>query len=265
MNPSLPLPSEVVLLAVSRRRLVLGGASLAISAPLLGCGGAELFVPFFVFAFQGVVDRKIVNVSFSPDSTSSGQSNGRFDAGNCFINVRDPSDGNFFVSSNFEGSFNGRELQLMLQAAQPPLASAYTGYFSEEDTVVLTPAAGLAGASITVRRNQNNSFLPTLSGDWSGQDSGGVGWLLHLDTQPLNQDGDATVLLVGTELRGAAAAVPLLGYASIRYIELSIARASGAVLLTGRLDPDPTPPPAGTPQTTTTITWAAGGALRRVI
>src|SRR6185295_3081980 len=80
---------------VSRRQLLVGGAAATLVLPLAGCGGGTelLFAPFFVFAFQGVVERLIVNASFTPDSASSGKSSGRFDPANSFINLRDPVTG----------------------------------------------------------------------------------------------------------------------------------------------------------------------------
>lgn len=247
---------------VSRRQVVF--ASAAAGLPLLGCGGAEaLFAPFFVFSFQGVIGRQIVNISFTPDFASVDKPSGSFDTINSFINVRDPVNGNFFVSTNFSGSFNGRSLQITLAAPQAPLAVTYTAQFTEDDTVVLSPA-GVGGTPITVRRNQNDSFLPMLTGDWAGSDAGGAAWRLRLDTVPVGGDNNATVLLAGNERLGAAAAVPLLGYASIYFIELNIARAGGSVRLTGTLNPSSAPVQTGVPQVTETISFAGGGSLRRV-
>ena len=250
---------------ISRRRVVLGSTAAGLTLPLLGCGGGTeiLFAPFFVFAFQGVADRKILNVSFSPDSASQGQTRGSFDAQNSFINVRDPVNAGQSFGTNFRGSFDGRDLQITVEAPQPPLSAAYVGRFTDNDTVVLSPTSG-AGETIAVRRNENDSFLPMLTGDWTGTDADGVAWQMRLDTEPANSDFEATVLLVGTELRGPSAAAPLLGYASVRYIELSIARASGNRILTGTLVPSSVAVPAGTPQVTETIAFSGGGTLRRV-
>jgi hypothetical protein len=250
---------------ISRRRVVLGGLG-AMLVPLYGCGGgageAALFAPFFVFAFEGVVDRRLVDVSFAPDSTS-GTTSGRFDPANSVINMSDANGGNFF-SSSFSGSFQERSMHIVLQTAQAPLVSEYDGVFTAQDTIVLTPS-GAAGASITVRRNENDSFLPRLTGDWSGQDAAGAAWLLRLATEPPGSD-EATVLLTGSEMPGTAAEAPLTGYASIRYIELTITRAGGVqVRLTGVLEPTGKPPPPGEPQITETIRFDGGGSLTRVL
>lgn len=248
----------------ARRALLrAGGAALLapLVAPLAGCGGAAVaFAPFFPFTFQGVVDRRVVAVTFSPDDASNGKTSGRFETVNCFINVRDAAGAS--AGSNFSGSFDGRALEITLVTPPAPLAAVYDGEFVEDDTVLLTPRGG--GAAITVRRNTNDRFLPTLTGDWSGQDASGLAWRLRLDTEPLNSDADATVLLVGTELRGGAAAVALQGYASIDFIELRIARAGGTAVLTGTLVPAAAPPPAGEPQRTETIRFDGGGTLQRV-
>lgn len=254
---------------ISRRRVVLGAAALA-AWPLGGCGGGAavaqaLYAPFFVFAFEGVVGRRRVNVAFTPDAASTDQPSGDFDPDNSFISVSDPNDAGFFVNSNFSGTFDERDMQITLAAPQAPLVASYAGRFTDDETVVLTPAGGAAGATITVRRNRNDSFLPTLTGDWTGEDASGAAWQVRLDTEPPNSDFDATVLLVGSEVLAAAAAVPLTGYASIRYIELVIERADGDVVLTGTLEPSAVPPAQGDPQVTETIVFDGGGSLRRVV
>lgn len=255
----------------SRRKLLLGGVAAAAVVPLYGCGGGALvgalspaFAPFFVFSYQGVVERKIVSLSFFPNPSSSGKTSGDFDTSN--INV----DGKQY---QFTGSFNERTLDIRVVAPLSPLAAAYSGLFSEDETIVLTPAPAQAGRQpFTVRLDRGDPaakrFLPALTGDWTGLDANGVPWKLRLATDPvnafpLNDPGDATVLLTGIETLGAAADVTLLGYASVHYIELDIARAGGKVRLTGTLQPGPNPPQAGSSQITATIAIDGGGSLRR--
>ena len=254
---------------LSRRKVVLGGVAAAAVVPLSGCGGAAAvvaFAPFFSFTFEGVVERKIVSVSFNPPSAN--QLSGRFDSSSS-MNVRDPKNNNFSVRSTFEGSFNERQLQLTLANASPPLAAKYSGLFTEDRTIVLTPVLTPADARrepITLRLDhQTERFLPTLTGDWEGLDSTGAPWILRLETDPNSDAGNATVLLKGTEKRGLAPEVPLTGYASVRYIELDTVRAGIPVRLTGTLNPNATPPQQGVAQTTATITFdgADSGPLRR--
>lgn len=253
---------------LSRRKVVLGGVAAmtaAVVVPLSGCGGAAAvvaFAPFFSFTFQGVVERKIVSVSFNPPSKD--QVSGRFDPNSNF-NVSDRKGNDF--SSNFEGSFNGREMQLeKFTNAKAPLAPGYRGLFTEDRTIVLTPADP-SRATITLRLDhQTERFLPTLTGNWGGVDSTGAPWILRLETDPTSDADNATVLLKGTEKRGLAPEVPLTGYASVRYIELDTVRAGTPVRLTGTLNPSATPPQPGVAQTTATITFEGpnGGSLRRV-
>ena len=245
---------------VSRRKVVLGVVA-AMTVPLGGCGGGlALFAPFISFTFVGVVDGKIVSISFSPSFENVPR--GNFDA-NSQITLRDPKDLNSEVKSRFSGSFDGRDMKLTVVGAAPPLDGTYSGHFIEDDTIVLTPS-NLKLKPITVRLDNQKTpekrFVPTLTGDWTGKDANGADWALRLDTDPLNDAGNATVLLVGTETLGPAAGTALLGYASVHYIELDI----GALHLTGTLQAGPTPPNAGNPQVTATINFKGGGSLRKV-
>ena len=246
---------------VSRRKVVLGGVA-AMTVPLGGCGGGfALFAPFISFTFVGVVDGKIVSISFSPSFKNV--PSGNFDA-NSQITLRDPKV-NSTITSTFSGSFGGRDMQLAVVGAAAPLGDTYSGHFIEDDTIVLTPS-NLKLKPITVRLDNQETvekrFLPTLTGDWTGKDANGADWALRLDTDPLNNDAfNATVLLVGTETLGPAAGTTLLGYASVRYIELDI----GALHLTGTLQAGPTPPNAGDPQVTATINFKGGGSLQRKV
>ena len=263
-----PMLQSEALRGISRRHVVLGGAAAALAVPLVGCGGAALFAPFFVFAFVGVVDRKIVSVSFSPPF--SDQSSGRFDLGS-FINVRDPKNGNFSVNSNFDGSFNGRDMQLALTTPLAPLAATYSGLFIEDETITLTPTDP-ARLPITVRLDRQNPveqrFLPALTGNWVGTDANGAAWTLTLATDPgrldpVNDPGEATVLLAGKERPGLPLEAALSGYASVRHIELDVQRPGGKVHLTGSLQADPAALKVGVAQVTATISFEGGGTLRR--
>ena len=258
-----PLRHQESLRGISRRQVVLGSAAAALALPLVGCGGAALFAPFFVFTFVGVVDRKIVSVSFSPPNRD--QSTGVIDL-QSFISVRDPKNNNFFVSSNFDGSFNGRDLAITLVTPLAPLAPKYGGVFVEDGTIVLTPTVP-GPLPITVRIDTQNPqearFLPALTGDWVGTDANNAPWKLSLANDPASDPGEAVVLLAGKEAPGTAQEALLSGYASVHYIELDIARAGGTVKLKGTLQADASKLVVGTPQVTATISFEGGGTLRR--
>ena len=251
--------------SVSRRKVVLGVVA-AMTVPLGGCGGGlALFAPFISFTFQGVVDGKIVSISFSPSFKDV--PSGSFDASSQ-ITLRDPKVVNSTIPSQVSGSFDGRDMKLTVVGAAAPLAATYSGHFIEDDTIVLTPLtpSNVKLKPITVRLDNQTTaekrFVPTLTGDWAGKDANGADWALRLDTDPLNNDaGNATVLLTGTETLGPSAGAALLGYASVHYIELDI----GALHLTGTLQAGPTPPNAGDPQVTATINFKGGGSLQRKV
>lgn len=261
----------------TRRKVVLSGASIATLAagiPLAGCGGGALvpalapgglasFAPFFVFTYLGVVERKIISVNFLRDQASAGKNSGNFETSKIRVDNNQPND--------FSGSFKERELEITIVQPLAPLATRYTGLFTEDETILMTPV-GAGRLPFTLRLDRIDPlatrFIPALTGKWTGQDANNVPWTLLLATEPVNNDplndpGDPTVLLTGTETLGNAPLVPLLGHASIRYLEIDITRASGKVLLTATLQSASGPPPAGQPLTTATIVFKGGGSLRK--
>ncbi len=244
--------------ALQRRQVVLAGLAMAAGLPLAGCGGgaAVLFAPFFEFGFEGVIDRRLVTMSFSPQTRD--QTSGNFDA-NSIINVSGPPN---FVSSTFSGSFNGRDMQLTLATPEAPLVVSYNGRFTFDDTILLTPRLGGASA-FTVCRNDLGAFVPSLAGSWVGNDGAGNALRWSFAVDPSTPNDQTTVLLTGTETRGTAAAVAIIGHASVRHLELVISRVGGPVRVTGRLQESATPPPAGNPRTTATIQIDGGGSLTR--
>ena len=138
-----PSPSQAPH-AVSRRRLLMGGLVAAV-ASLAGCGGAALFAPFFTFLFEGVVDGLTVSISFNPEPASVDQPSGRFaPSSNITVN------GETFT---FAGTFDRRDMELAVVNAKAPLASTYTGLFTDDDTVVLTTKEA-GRSSITERRKR---------------------------------------------------------------------------------------------------------------
>ena len=258
-----PLLQPKALTGISRRHVVLGSAAAALAVPLVGCGGATLFAPFFVFTFVGVVDRKIVSVTFSPPNRDL--PTGVIDL-QSFISVRDPKNNAFFVSSNFDGKFNGRDLLIALATPLAPLAPQYSGEFVEDGTIVLTPTApGPLPITLRIDRQdpQEDRFLPALTGDWVGTDASNAPWRLSLANDPASDPGEAVVLLAGKEAPGTAHEALLSGCASVRHIELDIARAGGSAKLKGTLQAGPSKRVVGTPQVTATISYEGGGTLRR--
>ena len=261
----------------TRRKVVLSGASIATLAagfPLAGCGGGAVvaalapgglasFAPFFFFTHLGVVERKIVSVSFFPDQASTGTTSGNFATSNISV------DNNTY---NFTGTFKERELDITVVQPLAPLANRYTGLFTDDETIVMTPV-GPGRLPFTLRLDRIDPvatrFIPALTGKWTGLDANNVPWSLALQAvDPVNNTpqanpGEPTVLLTGTETLGNAPPVQLLGYASIRYLEIDITRASGKVQLTATLQSASTPPTAGQPLTTATIAFKGGGSLRK--
>jgi hypothetical protein len=132
---------------VVRRHLVLGGLGAAIGLPLAGCGGgAELFVPFFVFTFDGTLNGQVVSLFLNPDAASSCTENGRFESASGSLNG---------VRFDLAGTFSGRSLSLSFTNPPAGLATAYSGRFIDDATVALTPMG--AGAAFSVTRTGNRT------------------------------------------------------------------------------------------------------------
>ena len=155
MNPHPHPPTTPVLALPRRRQLLLAGLSAAAAlplAPLAGCGGGTelLFVPFFVFTFDGRASRQAVGqtVSFFLNTAagSSCTESGRFEFARVTVN-------NGITQTQFDvsGSFKGRDLSLTI--SQPPavLAAAYTGHFDDDATLVLTAVGAVADKFSLVR------------------------------------------------------------------------------------------------------------------
>lgn len=262
MTPFLPRPKACPLERPDalRRRLLLaasGAGAGALLLPLHGCGGGSelLFAPIFVFSYVGVVERRIVSVNFQTTGVSADGASGRFDETQASINIDDPlgADDHRHLLS---GDFSNRNLRITVAAPQSPLVARYTGRFLDGDTVEFTPEG--PGSAFTVHRNENDRFLPALSGDWVGQDASGQPWRLSLATDPAGNDAEPAVLLVGTEQLGSAAPVPLQGHAAVDSLRLVIQRAGGNVTLDATLTST-----GAAPTTTQAINFAGGGSLRR--
>ena len=164
MNPHPHPPTTPVLALPRRRQLLLAGLSAVAAlplAPLAGCGGGTelLFVPFFVFTFDGRASRQAVGqrVSFSLGvaAGSSCTESGRFDG--AFVNVFDGVKVTLF---DVAGSFKGRDVSLTI--SQPPavLAAAYTGHFDDDATLVLTAVGAPADKFSVVRIQPRDKSCP---------------------------------------------------------------------------------------------------------
>ena len=155
MNPSTRVP-QAVLAAQPRRRqlLVVGLAAAAVLplAPLAGCGGGTelLFVPFFVFTFDGRATGQLpgqkVSFFLNTAAGSNCTESGRFEFARVTVN-----DGVNEIQFEVSGTFKGRDLSLTI--SQPPavLAAAYTGHFDDDATLVLTAVGAPAGKFSVVR------------------------------------------------------------------------------------------------------------------
>lgn len=133
---------------VVRRRRVLGGLGAAVLAPLTGLtgcgGGAELFVPFISFTFDGTTRGATVSFFLDPEGSSSCLRSGRFEFSRVTV-IEGVNSNQFDVS----GSFDGRDMSLAI--ANPPtlLAAAYQGHFINDATIALTPVGGGTAFNVT--------------------------------------------------------------------------------------------------------------------
>ncbi|MDP1901499.1 MAG: hypothetical protein Q8K96_13750 [Rubrivivax sp.] len=133
-----------------RRRLLLHGIAVALTVPLASCaGGAELFVPYFVFTFDGTTQGQTVSFFFDTEDPSNCSESGRI-GGSSGVTVNGGGAGNRF---DVTGTFSGRRLDIAIAAPPAFLAATYTGQFIDDATVSLTPAGG-AGLTFNIKRTQ---------------------------------------------------------------------------------------------------------------
>ncbi len=155
MTPSTRVPQALTVARPRRRQLLLAGLAAAAAlplAPLAGCGGGTelLFVPFFVFTFDGRATGQVAGqkVSFFLNTAagSSCTESGRFEFARVTVN-----DGVKETQFDVAGSFKGRDVSLTI--SQPPavLAAAYTGRFDDDATLVLTAVGAPADKFSVVR------------------------------------------------------------------------------------------------------------------
>ena len=163
MNPYTHRPAAPALALPRRRQCLLAGLAAATVlplGPLVGCGGGTelLFVPFFVFTFDGRATRQLAGqkVSFFLNTAagSSCTESGRFEFARVTVN-----DGVNEIQFAVAGSFKGRDLSLTI--SQPPavLAAAYTGHFDDDATLVLTAVGAPADKFSVVRTGPRDTKL----------------------------------------------------------------------------------------------------------
>ena len=161
MNPSTRVPNAVLRALPRRRQVLLAGLAAAASlplAPLAGCGGGTelLFVPFFVFTFDGRATGQLpgqkVSFFLNTAAGSNCTESGRFEFARVTV-----IEGVNEIPFNVSGSFKGRDLSLTI--SQPPavLAAAYTGHFDDDATLVLTAVGAPAGKFSVVRTGQRDT------------------------------------------------------------------------------------------------------------
>lgn len=155
MNPSTRVPQALGLALPRRRQLLLAGLAAAAAlplTPLVGCGGGTelLFVPFFVFTFDGRATRQAsgqkVSFFLNTAAGSNCTESGRFEFARVTVN-----DGVTETQFDVAGSFKGRDLSLTI--SQPPavLSAAYSGHFDDDATLVLTAVGAPADKFSLVR------------------------------------------------------------------------------------------------------------------
>ena len=155
MNPYTHVPQALSLARPRRRQVLLAGLAAGAAlplAPLAGCGGGTelLFVPFFVFTFDGRATGQAAGqkVSFFLNTAagSSCTESGNFEFARVTVN-----DGVNEIQFDVKGKFKGRDLSLTITKPPAVLAEAYTGRFEDDATLVLTAVGAPAGKFSVVR------------------------------------------------------------------------------------------------------------------
>ena len=126
--------------SAARRHLLLGTAAAYVLSPvalLSGCGGGAelLFIPFISFTFDGTgPGGQAIRFFFGTSNPSGCTASGSFAAtSNVSFNG---------ASALLTGTFNGRRMDISLAAPPPGLAAGYTGEFTDDATVKMTPVGG---------------------------------------------------------------------------------------------------------------------------
>ena len=142
---------------VTRRRLLLGTTAACILPPmalLAGCGGGTevLFIPFISFTFDGTGPaNQPISFFFGTANPTGCAASGTF-AANSNVSYNG-------ASALLTGTFNGRRMDISFAAAPAGLASAYTGEFTDDATVKMTPV-GAGTAFNVVRQGPRPSSCP---------------------------------------------------------------------------------------------------------
>ena len=139
--------------AALRRRWVLGTVAVLALPPLAGCGGgAELFIPFISFTFDGTgPGNQPIRFFFGTGDPAGCSASGTF-AANSNVSFNG-------ASASVAGSFSGRRMDITIAAPPPGLAAAYTGQFVDDATVMMTPT-GAGTAFNIVRQGSRPASCP---------------------------------------------------------------------------------------------------------
>ena len=142
---------------VTRRRLLLGTTAACLLPPmalLSGCGGGAevLFIPFISFTFDGTgPGNQPIRFFFGTANPTGCAASGTF-AANSNVTYNG-------ASALLTGTFNGRRMDISFAATLPGLASVYTGEFTDDATVKMTPV-GAGTAFNVVRQGPRPSTCP---------------------------------------------------------------------------------------------------------
>ncbi|NRR30222.1 hypothetical protein HSX11_08465 [Oxalobacteraceae bacterium] len=242
---------------------MLAGLAL-LPTTLTSCGGGTelaLVAPYITFVFRGVngpPDAPLQFIQLGLQSADIDQKKPRGGIESGSLSTTDAGTGaGQQLASIASGTYAGGDFDISLPSATAPLATAYSGTFSDADTIVLKPkTAGLATFTLV---RVDNSFRPKMhDSKWTGKLGAGMqDWKVSFNTNP-PFDEDAIELLTGSDNLGNT----FSGYTLMRRIELL--RSPGNTRMSGRMGPaGQTPPVSDTFAPAQTIKFDDGSSLTR--
>ncbi|WP_296443054.1 hypothetical protein [Rhodoferax sp. UBA5149] len=117
---------------------------------LAACGGGTelLIIPLFEFGFSGTSGAVQASVFFLPDTPT--QSSGSFDQVNVSVNGG--------AQTIYAGTYSGCNFKLStVVAVAPPLSVGYSGRFTGNDSIELTPTNDVNLPVLTLQRQGTGS------------------------------------------------------------------------------------------------------------